>query len=341
MPETVTETRTTYVDHAGFRFAVLTLENNSHRPVTLGPASLAGFEAAVRALDLSRVDAVAVTGEGAVFCAGADLKMMTEAATPEQAGDVARQGLEALGRLAGLPMPTFAFINGTALGGGLELALHANYRTAADSVRAMGFPEVRLGLVPGWGGIPRTVALLGATETARLVVTDSLAGKNFSARRAAELGLVDAILPDDGFLMASLDFAVGILSKLAMATAAATEAETTDEPAPFGAVSDASGALEAVRRQLDVRLRGAAPAPYRALELIATAAGSANKHTEPAAVAKQTVAEVRSFGELLLSDEARASIYAFHLTQSLGKSLLAGRPPNRCRCVLLAWSGPD
>lgn len=321
MPETVTETRTTYVNHTGYRFAVLTLANASHRPVTLGPVSLAGFEAAVRAVDLSGVDAVAVTGEGPVFCAGADLKMMTQAATPEQAGDVARRGLDALGRLEGLPMPTFAFINGTALGGGLELALHANYRTAADSVRAMGFPEVRLGLIPGWGGIPRTVALLGATETARLVITDSLAGKNPSARRAAELGLVDAILPDDGFLMASLDFAVGILSKLAMATAA----ETNDEPDPPGAVSDASGALDAVRRQLDVRLRGAAPAPYRALELIATAARSANEHTEPAAVAKQTVTEVMAFGELLLSDEARASIYAFHLTQSLGKKP-AGRP---------------
>lgn len=319
MSETVTETRTTYVDHAGYRFAVLTLANSSHRPVTLGPASLAGFEAAVQALDLSGVDAVAVTGEGAVFCAGADLKMMTAAITPEQAGDVARRGLEALGRLAGLPVPTFAFINGTALGGGLELALQADYRTAADSVRAIGFPEVRLGLVPGWGGIPRTVALLGATETARLVITDSLAGKNLSARRAADLSLVDAILPDDGFLMASLDFAVGILSGTA---AAAVRAARSEGQASSGAVVDGSPGLDAVRRQLDVRLRGAAPAPYRALELIAAAAGPFNKDTAAASVTNQTV---RTFGELLLSDEARASIYAFHLTQSLGKKP-AGRP---------------
>ena len=62
MSETITETRTTYVSHGGYRFAVVTLANSSHRPVTLGPASLAKFEAAVRALDLSGVDAVAVTG---------------------------------------------------------------------------------------------------------------------------------------------------------------------------------------------------------------------------------------------------------------------------------------
>jgi 3-hydroxyacyl-CoA dehydrogenase/enoyl-CoA hydratase/carnithine racemase len=228
--------------------------------------------------------------------------------------------MDALGRLAGLPVPIFAFINGSALGGGLELALHADYRTAADSVRAMGFPEVRLGLIPGWGGIPRSVALLGATETARLVITDSLAGKNFSARRAAELGLVDALLPEDGFLMASLDFAVGILSVTAATTAARTS--RSEGQAPSGAVVDGFPALDAVRTQLDIRLRGAAPAPYRALELIAAAAGPFNKETAAASITNQTV---RTFGELLLSDEARASIYAFHLTRSLGKKP-AGRP---------------
>ncbi|MGX9899160.1 3-hydroxyacyl-CoA dehydrogenase NAD-binding domain-containing protein [Arthrobacter sp. SA17] len=333
MSETVTETRTAYLDHAGFRFAVLTLANSSRRPVTLGPASLATFEAAVCALDLSGVDAVAVTGQGAVFCAGADLKMMTEAHTAEHAEDVARRGLEALGRLAGLPVPTFGFVNGTALGGGLELALHADYRTAADSVRAIGFPEVRLGLVPGWGGIPRTTALLGPEETARLVVTDSLAGRNLSARAAGELGLVDAVLPEDGFLGASLDFAAGILS----GTAATGSAKAAAVPKRFsgnveqettGAVVIAA-ALEAVRTQLDARLHGAAPAPYHALELIAAVAAESDSgagNTAARSASGTTAqAQIRAFGELLLSDEARASMYAFNLTQSLAKTP-AGRP---------------
>lgn len=311
--ETVTETRTAYLDHAGFRFALLTLENSGHRPVSLGPASLDRFEAAVRAVDLSAVDAVAVTGKGPVFCAGADLKTMTEAATPEQAEDVARLGLQALGRLAALPVPTFAFVNGAALGGGLELALHADYRTAADSVRALGFPEVRLGLVPGWGGIPLSVALIGSVAAARLVITDSLAGRNLSARGAAGLGLVDAVLPQDGFLAASLDFAVGILS----GSAAPARARRSTEQEPSGAVVG-SVAVDAVRARLDARLHGAAPAPYRALELIAAAAA------DPAGTAGRT-AEIRAFGGLLLSDEARASMYAFHLTQSLAKKP-AGRP---------------
>lgn len=329
MSETVTETRTAYLDHAGFRFAVLTLANSSRRPVTLGPASLAAFEAAVNALELSGIDAVAVTGQGAVFCAGADLKMMTEAGTAEQAEDVARRGLEALGRLAGLPVPTFAFVNGTALGGGLELALHTDYRTAANSVRAIGFPEVRLGLVPGWGGIPRTTALLGPEKTARLVVTDSLAGRNLSAWTAAELGLVDAVLPEHGFLGASLDFAVAVLSGTA-ATGSATAAAASQrfignvEQETTGAVVIAA-ALEAIRTQLDARLHEAAPAPYRALELIGAAAAEPESGAGTAAAGTADQAQIRAFGELLLSDEARASIYAFHLTQSLAKKP-AGRP---------------
>ncbi|WP_155854348.1 3-hydroxyacyl-CoA dehydrogenase NAD-binding domain-containing protein [Arthrobacter sp. MA-N2] len=318
--ESITEVNTEYFAHGGYRFAILTLRNADRRPVTLGPASLNNFEAAVRALDMSGVNAVAVTGTGPVFCAGADLKKMTEAVTPEQAADVSRRGIEAFALLEALPVPTFAFINGIALGGGLELALHARYRTVSESARALGFPEVRLGLIPGWGGIPRAAALLGPAVTARLVVSDSLGGKNLSGRAAAGLGLVDAVVPEDGFLAASLDFASGVLSgtPAAAAAAPATAAAARDggagpEPAPaVGPV-----ALEDIREQLDTRLHGAAPAPYRALDLIAAAAAPTG------APAQET--EIRAFGELLLSDEARASIYAFGLTQSLARNP-AGRP---------------
>ncbi|WP_457973441.1 3-hydroxyacyl-CoA dehydrogenase NAD-binding domain-containing protein [Arthrobacter sp. D1-17] len=315
--ESLTNVRTDYLGHAGYRFAILTLENSDRRPVTMGPASLNNFAAAVRRLDLSGVDAVAVTGTGPVFCAGADMKKMTEASTAEQAEDVARRGLEAFGLLEALPVPTFAFINGLALGGGLELALHAGHRTAADSVRALGFPEVRLGLIPGWGGIPRTVALVGPAVTARLMVTDSLAGKNLSARAAADLGLVDAVLPQDGFLAASLDFAAGILASGATAAVPSPLQSHTASDSKSEACAGVPVALEDIRTRLDARLHGAAPAPYRALELIAEGATASAGQADP-------TAEMRAFGELLLSDEARASIYAFHLTQSLAKKPVGG-----------------
>lgn len=289
--ETLTEICTEYIHHGGSRFAILTLENADRRPVTLGPESLNNVEAAVRALASSAVDAVAVTGTGSIFCAGADLRKMTEAVTREQAEDVASRGLEVLGQLEALPVPTFAFMNGIALGGVLELALHMRYRVATDSVRAVGFPEVRLGLVPGWGGIPRTAALLGPAMAARLVISDSLAGKSLSGRAAAELGLVDAVLPEDGFLTASLDFAAGILSGTVAPPPRAGNAQL--ELASTGG----SAAPERVRAQLDIGLQGAAPAPYRALDLIS--AGPVGRD-----------AQIMAFSELLLSDEARASIYA-------------------------------
>ncbi|MGO4188603.1 3-hydroxyacyl-CoA dehydrogenase NAD-binding domain-containing protein [Pseudarthrobacter sp. TAF60_1] len=331
--EVVTEIRTYYLGHAGYRFAVLTLENPDRRPVTMGPASLGNFAAAVRDLDLSKVDAVAVTATGPVFCAGADLKKMTEAATPKDAEGVARQGLEAFGLLEALPVPTFAFINGVALGGGLELALHASFRVVADSVRALGFPEARLGLIPGWGGIPRTVALIGPALTARLMIADSLVGKNLSAQAAAEIGLVDAVVPEEGFLAASLDFAAGIL-----AGAIPVRATTGLPSRAVDGTTLAAGlpALADFRTQLDSRLHGAAPAPYRALDLIAGAAEAATDAAGASGAAGPTgpgagpasadpATEIRAFGELLLSDEARASIYAFHVTQSLAKNP-AGRP---------------
>jgi 3-hydroxyacyl-CoA dehydrogenase/enoyl-CoA hydratase/carnithine racemase len=309
--EGITATRTEYLDYAGYRFALLTLDNN-RRPPTLGPVSLDQFEAAVLGVNLSDVDAVAVTGMGSVFCAGADLKAMTEVVTSEQAERVAIRGLEALGRLEALPVPTFAFVNGAALGGGLELALSARYRVASESVRAIGFPEVRLGLVPGWGGIPRTAALLGPAVTARLVITDSLGGKNISAQEAAELGLVDAVLPEENFLIASLGYAAGVLS----GTAPAPRSDARPSELAAGRGEDA---LARVQAQLDARLKGAAPAPYRALELIAAVmTGNTGPEEGPGE-------DIRAFAELLLSDQARASIYAFNVTQSLGKEP-AGRP---------------
>jgi 3-hydroxyacyl-CoA dehydrogenase/enoyl-CoA hydratase/carnithine racemase len=320
----VTEVHTGFTEHGGFRFAVLTLANEAGRPATLGPVSLDNLAAALDAVDTSAVDAVAVTGADKVFCAGADLKKMVEARTREQAEAVARHGLDVFARLAVLPVPTFAFLNGAALGGGLELALHTDYRTVSDAVRAIGFPEVRLGLVPGWAGIPRTVALTGLKTAARLVVTDSLAGRNLSADDAAALNLVDEVLPAADFLSSSLDFAAGILAGRRSVDRTSGD-RTSGDRTP---ADTAKESLEAIRVRLDERLHGAAPAPYRALDLITAAA----ERTAAAGTAEPNAETIRTFGELLLSDEARASIYAFHLTQSLAKNP-AGRPDVPARPV--------
>ncbi|QTG81255.1 3-hydroxyacyl-CoA dehydrogenase NAD-binding domain-containing protein [Arthrobacter crystallopoietes] len=302
-PTSGSDVVTSHFEHHGFRFALLTLSGPGGRPATLGPAALEQLGAALDAVELSDVDAVTVTGTGAVFCAGADLNNILEAGTPEESEGIARQGLNVLAKLAAMPVPTFALLNGAALGGGLELALHADYRIAASSVRAFGFPEVRLGLIPGWAGIPLSLSLMGPEATAKLVVHDSLAGRNLTARDAEAAGLVDAVVAESEFLAVALDMATAILAG----------EKTVPRPQPSQA--GWADALRAARRELDSRLHGAAPAPYRALELI--------DRTVQDAASPESV--VRAFGELVLSPEARASIYAFRLTQSLARNP-AGRP---------------
>ena len=302
-PASGSDVVTSHFEHHGFQFALLTLSGPGGRSATLGPAALEQLDAALDAVELSDVDAVAVTGTGAVFCAGADLNNILEAGTPEESEGIARHGLNVFTKLAAMPVPTFALLNGAALGGGLELALHADYRIAASSVRAFGFPEVRLGLIPGWAGIPLSLSLMGPEATAKLVVHDSLAGRNLTARDAEAAGLVDAVVAEPEFLAVALDTATAILA-----------GERT-VPRPQPGQAGWADALIAVRRELDSRLHGAAPAPYRALELI--------DRTVQDAASSEAVA--RAFGELVLSPEARASIYAFRLTQSLARNP-AGRP---------------
>ena len=91
---------------------------------------------------------------------GADLKAVASARTRDQAYAVAQAGHRAFAAIMDLPVPTFAFVNGAAMGGGLEIALACDYRTVSAGVRAIALPETFLGLVPGWGGcylLPRLV----------------------------------------------------------------------------------------------------------------------------------------------------------------------------------------
>ncbi|QHK22603.1 hypothetical protein GU243_23845 (plasmid) [Pseudarthrobacter psychrotolerans] len=254
--ETITHVTTNVVVRDGFRLALLTLDNNDpRRPVTLGPESLENLAEALKAVNPKDFEALAVTGSGPVFCAGADLKYMDHLTTAEAATNFASAGQETFGLLADLPIPTFAFINGSALGGGLELALHATYRTVASSVAALGLPEVRLGLIPAWNGIPLATALIGPTAATQLIVTDPLADHTLDPEKAEQLGIVDAVLPADEFLEKSLAFATGILK------------QQSQRPEPADHLSPAASP-DAIRQQLDNRFRGAAPAPTKPLTLL-------------------------------------------------------------------------
>lgn len=150
------------------------------------------------------VGAVVVWGGPKVFAAGADVKEFPEL---DRAGAhaLSRRLNEVFDRLAALPVPVVAAVNGFALGGGFELALTADFVLVGDSAR-LGLPEIQLGLIPGGGGTQRLSRLVGPMRAKHLVYT----GRHVKAPEAVELGIALAVYPDDAVYDAAVELAAGL-----------------------------------------------------------------------------------------------------------------------------------
>ncbi|MSZ06217.1 MAG: 3-hydroxyacyl-CoA dehydrogenase, partial [Actinobacteria bacterium] len=142
--------------------ALITLDNghDHNRPNTFGPSSLAELNAAITEAISRKPAAIAITGKPFIFAAGVDLSAVSFIKNRDQSVAIGKLGHDVFRRLDECGIPTFAFINGLALGGGLEVGLHCNYRTLA-STAFTALPEVFLGLVPGWGGATILPKLIG------------------------------------------------------------------------------------------------------------------------------------------------------------------------------------
>jgi len=136
---------------------------------------------------------VVFEAEGRTFCAGADIKEL-RALTVETAERLSRDVHALFMRIEELDPVTIAAIHGVSAGGGTELALACDFRMATATTR-IGLPEVSLGILPGWGGTTRAVALFGPAVAKRLILT----GQLLSAQTAFQLGIVDTVVPDDAF----------------------------------------------------------------------------------------------------------------------------------------------
>jgi len=164
--EVVTKALIREVDLTAFgaskKIALITIDNalDYNRPNTFGPQSLKELDAAITAATEMAVDAIAITGKPFIFAAGADLSGLSFVSDHQQAYGIAKLGHDIFRRLGESKKPTFAFINGLALGGGLEVGLHCHYRTLA-STAFTALPEVFLGIIPGWGGATLLPKLIG------------------------------------------------------------------------------------------------------------------------------------------------------------------------------------
>ena len=288
--------------------ALVTLDNgHDHtKPNTFGPASISALTDVIRALraraEAGEIVAVAVTGKPFVFAVGADLTGIPFVTAREQALEVARAGHTAYAELADLPVPTFAFVNGAAMGGGVELALSATYRTISAGVPAVALPEVFLGLVPGWGGCWLLPNLVGIDSAIKVVIENPLSqNRMLSGVEAFRLGMADAVFEPADFLEESVAWAARVLS--GELTVSRPEVDR-DEAAWTAAVAKA-------RALADVKTGRQAKSPYAALDLLAAARTSSRQ--------EGFAAEDEVLADLIMSDELRAGLYSFDLVQKRAK----------------------
>jgi 3-hydroxyacyl-CoA dehydrogenase/enoyl-CoA hydratase/carnithine racemase len=186
------------------------------------------------------------------------------------------------------------------MGGGLELALHCHYRTLAKKAAAIAFPEVFLGLVPGWGGTQLLPQLIGPDAAVKVIIENAMnQNRMLTPKQADELGVVDILLDDADFVSQSLAWAAGVLNA------------TITVSRPDHSSDDWAGALARGKAIADAKTGGVAPAAYRALDLIGLA--------RTADFTAGTTAEDDALADLIMGDELRASLYAFDLVQKRAK----------------------
>ncbi|MET8140156.1 3-hydroxyacyl-CoA dehydrogenase NAD-binding domain-containing protein [Sphaerisporangium sp. NPDC005288] len=291
-------------DGAG-TMALITLDNgfDHTKPNTFGPRGLAELDKALDAIcDRTDIAAVGLTGKPFIFAVGADLKGAALVRGREQAEALGRLGHEVFRRLGEMEVPSFAFVNGAAMGGGLEVALHCTYRTISSGVPAVALPECFLGLVPGWGGTQLLPRLIGPANALKLIIENPLSqNRMIKGTEAFKLGVADAVFEPADFLEESLRWAAHVLT-----------GEAAVSRHPF--TEDAEGwkaAVAGARTLVDLKLRGASPAPYRALDLVEQAR-TAGRDTG-------FQAETDALADLLMGDELRAGLYSFDLVQRRAK----------------------
>ena len=251
------------------------------------------------------IAAVGVTGKPFIFAVGADLTGAALIRSRDQALAIGRLGHAVFRRFGELSVPSFAFVNGAALGGGLELALHCTYRTISSGVPAVAFPECFLGLVPGWGGTYLLPRLIGPAKALKVIVENPLSqNRMLRGPEAFSLGIADAMFEPADFLAESLRWAARVLSG---------DRSTVSGLAPDGGLGR-GGRRGAVLRRRQAARRRPRPVP-----------GHRPGRRGPGPTRDEGfAAEDEALADLLLSDELRAGLYAFDLTQKRARKRRRG-----------------
>jgi 3-hydroxyacyl-CoA dehydrogenase/enoyl-CoA hydratase/carnithine racemase len=296
---------------SGGTLALITLDNDRdhNRPSTLGPATLVELgdvlDAQKARAAKGEIKGLAVTGKQYILAAGADLSKVAEIPSKAVGKQMAQLGHAVLGKLSGFGVPTFVFINGLALGGGLEIGLNADYRTVDSSVAGVGLPEVFLGLIPGWGGAWLLPNLIGIENALTVMISNPLnLNRMLKGSDVLELGIADAMFGPANFLEDSIKWADGVIG-------GKTKVKRPNEPGKIERAVKWDVAIGIAQKTLERRIGTIAKSPYAALALL-KAAKNTDKKTGFAA-------EDEALAELIAGDQFHASIYAFDLVQKRAK----------------------
>ncbi|MBN8206207.1 enoyl-CoA hydratase/isomerase family protein [Microbacterium esteraromaticum] len=295
---------------SGKVLALITLDNGRDhtRPNTLGPATLTELGETLDALKAraasGEIQAVGITGKQYILAAGADLSDISRVGSKDNARLIAQLGHKVIGSLSDLGVPSFAFVNGLALGGGMEIALNSTYRTVDASAAALALPEVFLGIIPGWGGAYLVPNLIGIENALEVVISNPLKqNRMLKPQQAFELGLMDAIFPAANFLENSLAWADAVLG--------GKKVERKNAPGKIERTVKWPVAIKMARTMLESKIGTVPRSPYVALDLL----DKARSGTKAEGFAR----EDEALAELVTGDQFAASMYAFDLVQKRAK----------------------
>lgn len=240
------------------RIATITV-NRPDKLNALNGATIAELGGAIdEARSREDVGAVILTGAGRAFIAGADISELN-GQSPLLGTQRSRMGQDVFRKFETSPKPTIAAINGFALGGGCELAMSCHMRVASEFAK-LGQPEVKLGIVPGYGGTQRLPRLVGRSAALRLLLT----GEIIDAKEALRIGLVDQVVPAAELIQTTTSLLTTMLANAPLAMAGCIEAldrglETTLEEGlrvesdAFGMLSSTEDVREGMQAFLDKR----------------------------------------------------------------------------------------
>ncbi|HEX4222420.1 MAG TPA: 3-hydroxyacyl-CoA dehydrogenase NAD-binding domain-containing protein, partial [Pseudonocardiaceae bacterium] len=228
----------------------------------------------------------------------------------ELATQIAQTGHDVFRRFTESTIPTFAFVNGAVMGGGLELALSCHYRTLISNAAAIAFPECFLGLFPGWGGTQLLPNLIGPDAAVKVIIENALnQNKMLKPAETLSLGITDVLLDSADYLEQSLLWLSGVVN-----------GEITVPRKEIDRSAGWDAAMAKAKAIADGKTHGASPGVTKALELLELARG--NDLTAGYA------AETEALADVLMTDELRAGLYSFNLVNKRARKP-AGAPDKK------------